>query len=579
MIRILFLVVILLHPLAVGATEKIPTDRAQLSQSEMLTLGETMYRRGILPSGGTMKAILQGNIEADGLIFTCTGCHLRSGMGAVESSVLSLPINGKALFSPLIAGHFNMGLPSLFRGMQPGIKMSIPWFKPVVSARPAYTEHTLAYALRKGIDPAGRKFSSTMPTYPLTDDEAKILILYLRNLLAIPSPGVTDVSLNFATIVTEGVNREDREAMLIPLRAFMQIKNSRADVMRGRRRVAELMDGSSRQLVLDVWELKGAPETWSAQLEDYYRKKPVFALLGGIAAGEWTPIHQFCEQQGIPCILPVTDFPVLSDKDWYTLYFSQGFYQEAEAVAGYLDELPGFATDTPIVQVFRVNREGDAFSSGFQKTWSKAGGSALKNITIKEMQVIDESFWQRLTADYPGAVLILWLPAKDLDGIEYLAQGKTKPRSVFLSSTLLKEKLTALPGSIRDFTYLTYPYRLPEEAKGLQQPPQMGQMNAPISVEAWLKARNLQSANMNLTSRTFFLTQLLSQVLLYMEGNFYRDYFLDLFDMLEDQTTSADYPRLSFGPGQRYAAAGCYIVQLSGDKNPVLIKKNEWSTH
>ena len=538
-----------------------------------------MYRRGILPSGRTMKGILQGNIAADSSIFTCAGCHLRSGMGAVEGSVLSLPITGKALFSPLHAGHFNRGLPSLFQGMQQGIKMSIPWFKPVVSGRPAYTEQTLADALRKGIDPSGRKLSSPMPAYPLTDEEAKILILYLRHLSVEPSPGVTDISLNFATIVTEGVSREDREAMLIPLRAFIQIKNSRADVMRARRRVAEFMDESSRQLSLDVWELKGAPETWQAQLQDYYRKKPVFSLLGGIAAGEWTPIHQFCEQRGIPCVLPVTDFPVLSDKDWYTLYFSKGLNQEAGAVAEYLDELPGFASDTPIVQVFRINREGDALSSGFQRTWLKAGGSLLINITVREGQVIGESFWQRLMADHPGAVFILWLPAKDLDGIEELAKGKTKPRSVFLSSTLLKEKLSVLPESIRDFTYLTYPYRLPEEAKELPQPSPMGQMNVPVSVEAWLKARSLRSANISLSSRTFFLTQLLSQVLLHMEGNFSRDYFLDLFDMLADQTTSADYPRLIFGPGQRYAAGGCYIVQLSNDKIPALIKKNEWSTH
>jgi hypothetical protein len=98
-------------------------------------------------------------------------------------------------------------------------------------------------------------------------------------------------------------------------------------------------------------------------------------------------------------------------------------------------------------------------------------------------------------------------------------------------------------------------------------------------VEGWLKSRNLTSANLAVSSKSFFLSQLLTPVFLHMQENFYRDYFLDLFDMLEDQTMSTDYPRLSFSPGGRYAARGCYIVQLSEGLSPVLIKRNEWSSH
>jgi hypothetical protein len=576
--RLLFLFILMFHPLLMWAADGGPIDVVRLSQKERAKLGENMYRKGILPSGEKMKAVLQDGMAVDGAIFTCAGCHLRSGMGAIEGSVLTLPINGKALFSPLLAGHFNMGLPSVFQGMQAGIKMSIPWFKAVANARPAYGDDTLADVLRRGVDPAGRKLSSTMPTYPLTDEEANLLIQYLRNLSVESSPGVTGTTLNFATIVTEGVSKEDREAMLIPLRAFIQSKNSRTDVMRGRRRVAELMDGSFRQLSLDVWELKGAKETWEAQMENYYQKKPVFALLGGIAAGDWQPIHRFCEQKGLPCILPVTDFPVIAEQDWYTLYFSQGLYQEAESVAEYLDDLTGLAPDTPIVQVFRADREGEILTAGFQKTWEKAGGSSLLNIPVKDGETIDQSFWNRLMKDRKGAIFLLWLKADDLKAITALVEGGNAAKSVFLSSTLLKEKLYALPIAVRDFTYITYPQRLPQELQELPTP-QMGQMNTPVSVENWLKSRNVQSANIALSSRMFFLSQVLTQVLLHMGNNFSRDYLLDLFDMLKDQTTSADYPRLSFAPGQRYASRGCYIVQLSNENNPILIKKNEWSTH
>jgi hypothetical protein len=62
-----------------------------------------------------------------------------------------------------------------------------------------------------------------------------------------------------------------------------------------------------------------------------------------------------------------------------------------------------------------------------------------------------------------------------------------------------------------------------------------------------------------------------------MKGNFYRDYFLDLFEILGDQTASAvAVPRLSFGPGQRYASKGCYIVTLTKGGKPKIVRQSDW---
>jgi len=41
----------------------------------------------------------------------------------------------------------------------------------------------------------------------------------------------------------------------------------------------------------------------------------------------------------------------------------------------------------------------------------------------------------------------------------------------------------------------------------------------------------------------------------------------------------ATFPRLTFGPGQRYASKGCYIVQLGKGEQQELIKKSEWIIH
>ena len=60
-----------------------------------------------------------------------------------------------------------------------------------------------------------------------------------------------------------------------------------------------------------------------------------------------------------------------------------------------------------------------------------------------------------------------------------------------------------------------------------------------------------------------------------MKGNYYRDNFLDAIGMIDDLEVPL-YVRLSFGPGQRYASKGCYIVQLSKGEKPVLVRKSDW---
>ncbi len=85
--------------------------------------------------------------------------------------------------------------------------------------------------------------------------------------------------------------------------------------------------------------------------------------------GEWRPIHEFSEEHRIPCILPIADLPVISETDWYTLYFSKGLYQEGEAAAGYLAKSAARPPEKTVVQVFRDSREGHALAAGFRKTW------------------------------------------------------------------------------------------------------------------------------------------------------------------------------------------------------------------
>ena len=558
--RLIFpLICLLLLVNTATAENKQPVSIAGVSPEEALRLGERMYREGILPSGKPLQAVVQGDLPVDSRMFSCMSCHQRSGMGSYEGRVITMPINSATLYRPL----------SPLGDLSRSSREKLPQWLRTGDKRPAYTDETLAVALRAGEDPAGRTFNPIMPRYFLSDNDMEIMIFYLKNLSASISPGVNDTTLNLATVIAEDVSREDREAMLVPLQLYINSwGKSRQMELRSKKSsfTEEAMNKGFRRLTLDVWYLKGNPENWRPQLEEYYRNGPVFAMVGGITNGEWEPIHKFCEEHKIPAILPVTDFPVISDTDWYTLYFSKGLYQEGEVSATYLHRAEDIPADVSVVQVFRNNPRSLALSKAFQQTWESFDRRSPENIMLGPEEVVTPDFWKRLTTLHGNSVFLLWLGAEDLSAIESIAGDSNRPRAVFASASLLKQGLYALPEAVKSFFYITYPYRLPQDEKPFK----------PV-LEAWLRVNKIPVTDINIQAKMYFTSSLLTTPLTMIRSNYYRDYLLELIDMMEDQTyTIAIYPRLSFGPGQRYASKGCYIVQLSEGPQPVLVPRSDW---
>lgn len=99
-------------------------------------------------------------------------------------------------------------------------------------------------------------------------------------------------------------------------------------------------------------------------------------------------------------------------------------------------------------------------------------------------------------------------------------------------------------------------------------------------VKSWLKVKAIPITNLEIQSGMYFAGWLLSNALMMMESDYYRDFFLDGIDMMNDEVYAiALYPRLSFGQGQRYASKGCYVVQLGEGREPMLIPRSEWVIH
>jgi len=74
------------------------------------------------------------------------------------------------------------------------------------------------------------------------------------------------------------------------------------------------------------------------------------------------------------------------------------------------------------------------------------------------------------------------------------------------------------------------------------------------------------------------MLQLFQAALVDMDRNLYRDNFFDRLAMQRDYVLP-DFLRLSFGPGQRYASKGCFIMQLSAGPQPQLVRKSDWVIH
>jgi hypothetical protein len=536
-----------------------------LPKQEIIRLGERMYREGILPSGLPLPAFIRGDVEVDSTAFSCASCHMRAGIGSVEGGVVTPPTTGNKLYKPYRRP------PSL--DDIPDRAGRVIYAKTVVE-RPAYTRETLATALRDGIDPVSQIFNDVMPRYPLTDRDMSILISYLEYLSAEPSPGASSTEFNFATIITDDVSQEDRQALLWPLQNFIAQKNQQLalykDFIKFGYSPTIDMKYAFRQATLDVWELKGPAETWTSQLAAYYTKKPVFVVLGGISNREWRPIHDFCEAQRLPCLFPITDFPVVSDTGWYTYYFNKGYAQEGEAVARYLNRLDSLPADVPILQIIQDSLTGRALAAGFQRSWSELERPPVTTITMTAGKLRDQAALGTLLKKNKPAVLLLWTDAEIVPQLPNLIAKLDASASVFVSSGYLGKTTAAIAEAVRQRVYITYPYRLT---------PYVGPKTGGIDSKVPILTSAKEFGDRRIASRSISVLQQATQLgLSKLNDNLQRDYLLDIMSMQMDLVVK-DYERLSFGPGQRYVSKGCYIIQLGPGAEPALLPRSEWVMH
>lgn len=377
-----------------------------------LAQGESIYLQGRSAEGRPVAAARAGGVTLRGAEAACANCHRRSGLGGFE---------GRSYIPPVTAA-------SLFEPQAPGTAVAAG------TGRPAYTERSLARALRTGEDAAGRRLDYLMPRYKLSGAEVSSLAVYLRGLSLAQSPGVEDGAVHFATILDGGMEAAPRSTMVDTLRACFDEHNAGPVVPPGRKRLGpDIALAKQRPWRLHVWELHGAAETWNAQLEAHARARPVFAAVGGLGGADWRPVHQFCRRSALPCLFPHVEAPP-AESGFHSLYLSRGVLLEATLIAG--DIGPGTR------RVVQVLRPGDEVA--------RAAAHELRLILSRRGIEVDvRDLTARAVREPADAPWVLWLRGDDL-------QRVNPPASLlYLSATLADGRL---PDALKSHAVIASPY-------------------------------------------------------------------------------------------------------------------------
>jgi hypothetical protein len=389
------------------------------------------------------------------------------------------------------------------------------------------------------------------------------LATYLKNLSAGPVPGVSDDTLHFATVITPDADPVKRKGMLDVMQRFFAIKST---LIGGQSRPMhtsrQIMYRVNRKWQLQIWELTGDPETWGNQLHTRLAAEPVFAVISGLGGATWAPIHQFCEEESIPCLLPNVDVPVVAEQDFYSIYFSQGVLLEAGLMSRQLRENQKRLGIRRIIQVFR---EGDIGEPAAKAVTSKATAIGLDSV-YRPLKIGDskQSIIDLFKDVNSNDALILWLRPDDIKALP--TEAANSP-AVFISGLMGGLEETPLPESWRKISQLTYPFDLPDLRKV--------RMSFPMT---WFKVQRIPVVAERIQSDTFIACGILSETLEHMQDSFVRDYLVERVEsMLANKPATGYYPRMGLAPGQRFASKGGYFVHFAEARGQKIVADGDWT--
>jgi len=266
--------------------------------------------------------------------------------------------------------------------------------------------------------------------------------------------------------------------------------------------------------VASGWE----PSRWRAQLAEHYARQPVFAIVSGAAEGDWTPVHEFCEQNHVPCVLPQTDVPPVegAEDGFYSLYFSKGLALEAATLGHHLTSGREPSARGGILQVLRCGSQAE--HAAMELTKALEPHSVLRTRCIDPSTRLTAATWQTVLRRRCG-LLVVWLGPEDLIGLSALAWQRDALAGItriYFSSSLIGDDRSVLSPPLLTKAFLLHPFVSPDDFN-----------QHAWRTLAWLKTTGIDTHDRRASVNALFAATVVADALSLPRTLASRDYFVE----------------------------------------------------
>ena len=154
---------------------------------------------------------------------------------------------------------------------------------------------------------------------------------------------------------------------------------------------------------------------------------------------------------------------------------------------------------------------------------------------------------------------VLWFDACDFAIFSEADRVGDLPAPLFAAGSLLATDGRRLPKGLPQDLNLSWQYALPGH-----EPPRL------YRLRGWLAARRIPATRETTALNTYLVLDAVRHALVHAVGRYSREYLIEIIEHeIENQLNPGTFPRLSLGPGQRFAAKGLGFVNPANSSGHV----------